>query len=164
MISSLTRFSIEPNSLSLDPSWLALSSTWSWPFLTRTQGLDPPLDSDTISIWTCFLNLLLKFTRTTYPSSLHPIGLPDVTWSAYLNLSRTTYLIYIWAPYPSLTRSHPCLPALICPYPAESPYPILLLIGLLLTQPNYLTRSFPDKTYAYPIVPDHHTRLPCLTG
>jgi hypothetical protein len=50
-----------------------------------------------------------------------------LTRSAYPNLART--------PYPSLTRSHQCLPGLICSYPTESCYHILLSIGLLLTWP-----------------------------
>jgi hypothetical protein len=95
--------------------------------------------------------------------------------------------------YLSLIRSHQCLSGLICSYPAESPYPILLLIGLLLTRsytvlldritlpdtlligllptrlypatlPDFLTRSFLDRTSAYPIVPDHLARLPYPAG
>jgi hypothetical protein len=50
LISSPHWFSVEPNSLSLDPSWLGLSLPWPWPFLTRTQGLGPLLDLDSISI------------------------------------------------------------------------------------------------------------------
>jgi hypothetical protein len=93
------------------------------------------LDSDSVSIQTCFLNLLLEFTRTSYLGNLYPIGLPDLTRSAYLNLTRTAYLNFTQAPYPSLTRSYQYLPGLICSYPAELPYPILLPIRLLLTRP-----------------------------
>jgi hypothetical protein len=50
------------------------------------------LDSNSISIQTCFLNLLLEFTQTTYPGNLCPIGLPDLTQSAYRNLARIAYL------------------------------------------------------------------------
>jgi hypothetical protein len=46
-------------------------------FLTQTQGPNPLLDSDSISIRTYFLNLLLEFIRTTYPGNLYPIGLPE---------------------------------------------------------------------------------------
>jgi hypothetical protein len=85
------------------------------------------LDSDSISIQTCFLNLFLEFTRTTYLGNLY--------LSAYPNLARTAYLNFIRAPYPSLSRSHQCLPGLIRSYLAELPYPILLPIELLLTRP-----------------------------
>jgi hypothetical protein len=89
------------------------------------------LDSDSISIQTCFINLLLEFIRTTYPGNLYPIGLPDLTRSAYRilpeQLTRT--------PPEHLTRAHQCLPGLIRSYPAELPYLILLPIGLLLTRP-----------------------------
>jgi hypothetical protein len=168
VISSLTQFSVEPNSLSLDPSWLRLSSPRPWLFLTQTQGIDPLLDSDSILIWTCFLNLLLEFTRTTYSGNLHPFGLPDLTWSAYPNLARITYPIFIRASYPSLTGLHQCLLGLIRPYPVESPYPILLPIRLLLiwpytvlpdriTLPNFFWSDFclPDRTR-----PPYPTSLP----
>jgi hypothetical protein len=93
------------------------------------------LDLDSISIRTCFLNILLEFIRTTYPGNLYPIGLPDLTRSAYLNLARTAYPNSTRAPYLSLTRSHQCLPSLIHSYPAELSYLILLPIKLLLTRP-----------------------------
>jgi hypothetical protein len=51
----------------------------------------------------------------------------QLTQSAYPNLART--------PYPTLTQSNQCLPGHICSNLAELPYPILLPIGLLLTQP-----------------------------
>jgi hypothetical protein len=76
--------------------------------------------SDSTSIRTCFLNLLLEFTQTTYPGNPYPIGLRN--W-----LTQTSP--------ECLIRSHQCLSSLICSYPAESPYPILLPLGLLLTRP-----------------------------
>jgi hypothetical protein len=86
------------------------------------------LNTDSISIWTCFLNLLLEITRTTYPGNLHPIGLPD-------QLTQISPEYLIRSSSESLTRSHQCLPGLIRPYLAKSPYPILLPIRLLLTRP-----------------------------
>jgi hypothetical protein len=105
----------------------------------------PPLDSDFTSIQACFLILLLELTRTTYP-------------------------ILTRMPYTSLIRSHQCLSGLICSYPAELLYLILLPIGLLLTRsylatlPDFLTQSFPDQTSNYLIVPGHLTRLPYPAG
>jgi hypothetical protein len=69
-----------------------------------------------------------------------------------------------------LIRSHQCLSGLICSYPAELLYPILLPIGLPLTRPylttlpDFLTRSFLGQTSNYPIVPGHLTRLPYPVG
>jgi hypothetical protein len=74
-----------------------------------------------------------------------------LTRSAYPNLTRT--------PYPSLTRSRQCLPGLICSFPAESPYPIIFPIGLLLTRSymvlsgqinlpdRFLVRLLPTRSY-----------------
>jgi hypothetical protein len=81
------------------------------------------------------------------------------TLSAYPNLARTGYPIFIQAPYPSLTQLHQCLRGLIRPYLAESPYPILLLIRLLLIWPYtvlpcrvtlpdlFLIRLLPIRSY-----------------
>jgi hypothetical protein len=112
------------------------------------------LDSDSISIRTCSLDLLLEFTRRTYP------GNP--------NLARIAYPNFIRAPYPSLTQLHQCLPSLIHSCLAELPYPILLPIRLLLTRPymvltdriTYLIFSrsdfhIPDRTR-----PPYPTSLP----
>jgi hypothetical protein len=112
------------------------------------------LDSDSISIWTCFLNLLLEFIRTGYPVNLYPIGLPNrLTRIPLEQLSRT--------PLERLTRSHQCLPGLICSYPVELPYLILLPIGLLLTRPYVvlpgritLPDSSPDQTSTYSVLHD----------
>jgi hypothetical protein len=65
--------------------------------LLKLKVLTPPLDSDSTSIWTCFLNLLLEFIRTTY-------------------------LILTRLPYPSLIWLHQCLSGVICSYPAELLY------------------------------------------
>jgi hypothetical protein len=137
------------------------------------------MDSNSISTQTCFLNLLLEFIWTTYLGNLYPIGLPDLTRSAYLNLARTAYLNPTRAHYLSLIQSHQCFPGLIRSYPSELPYLILLPIRLLLTWPNYLTwflnRSdfylpgritlpdpSPDQTSAYrsypATIPDFLTR------
>jgi hypothetical protein len=117
------------------------------------------LDLNTTSIRTCFLNLLLEFSRTTYLCNLYPIGLPD--WLKRISPGQLTR-----SSPECLIRLHQCLSGLICSYSAESPYPILLPIGLLLTypalhgltRPNYLTRSFPDHTSAHPIIPNFLTR------
>jgi hypothetical protein len=119
------------------------------------------LASDSIVIQTCFLNLLLEFTRTTYRGNLHPIGLPDLTRSTYQNLARTSYLTFIQAPYPSLTQLHQCLPGLIRPYSAESPYPILLPTKILLTWPYTVLPgriTSPNRTSAYLIIPGFLSR------
>jgi hypothetical protein len=115
------------------------------------------LDSDSISILTCFLTLLLEVIWTTYPGNLYPIGLPDLTRSAYLNPARTACLNSIRVPYPSLTQTQRCLLGLIRSYQAELPYPILLPIRLLLTRPYTvlpggitLPDSSPDLTSTYP--------------
>jgi hypothetical protein len=57
--------------------WPGLGLPQPWLFLTQTQALDPPLDSGSISTQTCFLNLLLEFTWTTYQCNLYPIGSPE---------------------------------------------------------------------------------------
>jgi hypothetical protein len=117
-----------------------------------------------IPLWTrtplhCFLNLLLEFTRTTYPGNLYPISLPE---------SRPDTLL---DPHPNaLSEPYPIASMFIQPYmliPGQitlpdsslnqtSIYPALHS----LTRPNYLTRSFPGRTSAYPILPGHLTRLP----
>jgi hypothetical protein len=88
----------------------------------------------------------------------------QLTWvtstvSAYLNLARTAYLNSTQVTYPSLTRSHQCLPGLIHSYPVELSYLILLPIELLLTWPYtvlpgrvtlpnlFLIRLLPTRSY-----------------
>jgi hypothetical protein len=102
------------------------------------------LDSDSISIRTCFLNLLLEFIRTTYLGNLYPIGLPESHPNSLPELHpsalperHTRILLEQLARTPPehLTRSHQCLLGLIRSYPAELPYPILLLVGLILIRP-----------------------------
>jgi hypothetical protein len=68
-------------------------------------------------------------------SSPGQLTLVTFTLSAYPNLARIAYLNFTRTLYPSLTWSHQCLPGLIRSYATEFLYPILLLIGLLLTQP-----------------------------
>jgi hypothetical protein len=86
------------------------------------------LDSDSTSFQTCFLNLLLEFTRTTYSGNIYRIGLPD--WLTRISLGQLTQ-----SSPECLIRLQQCLSGLICSYLTESPYPILLPIGLLLTRP-----------------------------
>jgi hypothetical protein len=114
------------------------------------------LNSDSISIRTCFLNLLLEFIRTTYPGNLYPIGLPE---SRPNNLPEQLAR----APPERLTLSHQCLPDLICSYPAELPYMILLPIRLLPTPPNYLIRFFfQSDFYLFGLTWSYPTELPYL--
>jgi hypothetical protein len=108
---------------------------------TRTQGLDLPLDSDSISIQTCFVNLLLEFTRTTYLGNLYPIGLPESRSNRLPKLHPST----LPEPYPitsMLTQPYTFILGRITfldPFPNRiSTYPALH--GL--TRPNYLTRVF----------------------
>jgi hypothetical protein len=148
------------------------------------------VDSDSISIWTCFLNLLLEFIWTPYPSNLCPIGLPDLIRSDYPNLARTAYLnstrstllkpylitsLLTW-PYtfisgsiilpdssPNWSSTYPALHSLTRPnYLTPSISDLTSAYPALhsLTQPNYLTRYLSDRTSAYPIVPGHLARLP----
>jgi hypothetical protein len=148
-------------------------SSWSWSmnpsprwfchiFLTRTQGLDPLLDSYSASIWSCFLNLLPEFTQTTYPGNLYHIGLPDLTQSAYPNLTWTAYPILTRAPYLSLIRSHQCLSGLIISltdltrsaYPnlARTPYPITSMFTrpyMFKSGQTTLPDSSPVRTSTY---------------
>jgi hypothetical protein len=138
-----------------------------------------------IPIRSCFLNLLLEFTQTTYPGSLHPIGLPESRPNSLSGLHPSV----LPEPYPiasMLTRPYKSIPG-------RSPYPILLLIELLLTQsytvlPGRITlpdlfsiglrptRSYPATVpdflarlgntslhpTAYPALPDHLARLGTL--
>jgi hypothetical protein len=142
---TLAQLDLLPNSIFYWTEFLRLNLLWPWFRFTQTQGLYPPLDSDSTSIRTCFLNLLHEFTRTTYPI---------LTWMLYL----------------SFIRLHQCLSGLICSYPTELLYPILLSIGHLLnrsysvTLSDFLTRSFPDQTSNYQIVPSHLIWLPYLVG
>jgi hypothetical protein len=161
---TLTQLDLLPNPIFswtkfiINPSWLSLGIPRPWFFLTRTQGLDPPVDSDSISIWTCFLNLLLEFIWTPYPSNLCPIGLPDLIRSDYPNLARTAYLnstrstllkpylitsLLTW-PYTFISGSiilpdsSPNRVLLTRPYtvlPGQITLPHLFLIWLLPTQP-----------------------------
>jgi hypothetical protein len=118
------------------------------------------LDSDFILIGTCFLNLLLKFIRTTYPSNLYPIGLPDLTRLTYPNPAQTACPNSTRAPYPIvsiLTRPYAFIPSRIT-LPDPSPDQTSTYPGLHgLTRLNYLTRLFsrsnfylPDLTRSYP--------------
>jgi hypothetical protein len=152
-MSSPTRFLVEPNSSSLDPSWLALGLPRPWFFLTPTQGLDPPLDSDSISIRTCFLNLLLEFIQTTYPGNLYPIGLPNLTRSAYLNHARTAYLNSIWVSYPiasMLTRPYTFISSWITLLDSSPDRTSTYTALHGLTWPNYLTRFFSQSDFYLP--------------
>jgi hypothetical protein len=151
-MSSPTRFLVEPNSSSLDPSWLALGF--------------PGLDSSSlqlkvlIPLWTqtpyqfglassiFFLNSFKQLTRVTFTLSAYPIS-PD--WLTWIMPEQLT-----WTPSECLTRSHQCLPGLIHSYPAELLYLILLPIGLLLTRPYTvlpgqitLPDSSPNQTSTY---------------
>jgi hypothetical protein len=149
LISSPTRFPL--NWISYP--WTLLGSDLAHP------GLEPsslelkvliPLWTRTLSqFWLVssifFLGLVGQLTQLTF------------TQSAYPNHAKTAYLIFIQAPYPSLTQSHQCLPSLICSYPAKLPYLILLPIGLLLTRPYMvllgqitLPDSSLDQTSTYP--------------
>jgi hypothetical protein len=84
------------------------------------------LDSNSISIWTCFLNHPLEFIRTTYPGNLYPIGSSD-------RLTRRSL--------EQLTRTPP------------KPYPIASMLTRLYTFISYritLPDSSPDRTSTYP--------------
>jgi hypothetical protein len=160
------------NSLNrLSHPWILLGSVLAYPgldsFLLGLKVLTPPLDSDSISIRTCFLNLLLEFIRTPYPSNHYPISLPYLIQSAYPNLARIAYPNSTRVPYSiasMLTRPYTFISDRIIlpdsPTDRTSTYPALHD----LTWPNYLTRSLPNRTSAYPIVPSHLTRLPYLAG
>jgi hypothetical protein len=125
------------------------------------------LNSDSTLIWTCFLNLLLKFTRITYLGNLYPIGLPD--WLTRISPGQLTRsssecliqalfdhinvysTLYVHTRPNLLTRffsqSDFYLPSLTRSYPTELPYPILSRSDFCLpdrTQPPYLT-SLPDR-------------------
>jgi hypothetical protein len=106
-----------------------------------------------------FMNSFRQLTRVTFTLWSYLIS-PD--WLTRISSQQLTQ-----TPPERLTRSHQCLPRHICSYPAELPYPILLLIGLLLTWPYMVLRgrttipnSSPDRTSTYPIVPGHLTQLP----
>jgi hypothetical protein len=147
------------------------------------------LDLDSILIWTCFLNLLLEFIQTTYPGNLYPIGSPNrLTRILPEQLTRTppecltralpdrinaypASFIHIWPNYLTrfFSRSDFYLPGLTRSYPPELPYPILLLIGLLLARPYTVLPgrvTLPDlfpirllSTRSYPAtLPDFLTR------
>jgi hypothetical protein len=100
-------------------------------------------------------------------SSIFFLSSPGQLTRVTFTLTRTTYLIFIRAPYLNLTWSHQCLPSLIRPYSAlyahTRPYtilpdqitlPNLFLIGLLptrsypATKPDFLAR--PDNTSLHP--------------
>jgi hypothetical protein len=108
-----------------------------------------------------FLNSSGHLTRVTFALSAYPISIDRLTRILPEHLTQT--------PPERLTRLVQCLPSLIRSYPAELSYPILLLIGLLLTQsytvlPGRIT--LPDMfpigllpTRLYPtILPDFLTR------
>jgi hypothetical protein len=120
------------------------------------------LDLDSISIQTCFLNLLLEFTRTTYLGNLHPISLPDrLTQILPEQLIRSSsehftqalpdginaYLVKYIHTRPNhitrfFSRSDFYLPSLTRSYPTELPYPIFSRSDFYLpdrTRPPYLT-------------------------
>jgi hypothetical protein len=140
-MSSPTRFSGELNSSSLDLSLLRLNLLWPWFCLTQTQGLHPPLDSDSTSIRTCFLNLLLQFSWTTYP-------------------------ILTRMPYPIASmfiRPYMFIPGQII-LPNSSPDRTSTYRSYPATLPDFLTQSFPDRTSNYPIIPGHLTQLPYPAG
>jgi hypothetical protein len=117
------------------------------------------LDSDSISIRTCFLNLLLEFTRTTYPGNLHPIGLPESRPNSLSDLHPSALLDRINA-YPALyshtwlnhltrffSRSNFYLHGLTRSYPTGLPYLIFPRSDFFLpdrTWPPYLT-SLPGQ-------------------
>jgi hypothetical protein len=124
---------------------------------------NPPLDSDSTSLRTCFLNFLPEFTRTTYPGNLYPIGLPNwLTQISPEQLTRSSPKCLIRAlshhinVYPVLyvhtrlnhltrffSRSDFYLPGLTRSYPTELPYPILSRSDFCL----------PDRTWpTYPIL------------
>jgi hypothetical protein len=125
------------------------------------------LVSDSISIRSYFLSLLLEFIWTTYPGNLYPIGLPDLTQLAYLNPTRTplkhltralpnhinaypALYVHTWPNYLTrfFSRSDFYLLGLTRSYPAELPYMTPLSIRLLLTRPYTV---LPDRI----TLPDH---------
>jgi hypothetical protein len=131
LISSPTRFSVEPNSSSLD--------------LLGSDLVYPDLDSSLlklkvlIPLWTqtpfqfglvssiSFLSSPGQLIRVTFTLSAYPI-LPDqLTQISPEQLTQNSP--------ERLTRSHQYLAGLIHSYPTELLYPILLPIGLLLTRP-----------------------------
>jgi hypothetical protein len=59
------------------------------------------LDLDSISIWTCFLNLILEFIQTTYSGNLYPIVLPESHPNSLPELQPSTLPDHINA-YPAL--------------------------------------------------------------
>jgi hypothetical protein len=110
--------------------WTLLGSDLVYP------GLDSPLFKLKVSIphWTRTPFQFGLVSSIFFLSSPRQLTLVTFTLSTYLNLTWIAYLNFIWAPYPSLTRSHQCLPRHIRSYPAELPYSILLPIRLLLTR------------------------------
>jgi hypothetical protein len=130
-----------------------------------------------------FLCLPRQLTWVTFTLSAYPIGLPESHLNSlpnphpstisepypitsmftrpYNRLTRSAYLNTARTPYPSLTWSHQCLPGLICSYPVESPYLILLPIGLLLTQPYKVLPSRITLPDLFPVrlLPTDHTQL-----
>jgi hypothetical protein len=137
-----------------------------------------------------FLNSSKQLTRVISTLSAHPTSLDRLTrippkqlaWTPPNCLTRAlpnhinVYpALYVHTQPNYLTRffsrSDFYLPSLTRSYPAELPYPILLPIKLLLTQPYTvwpdritLPNFSPDRTFAYPIVPGHLTRLSYLAG
>jgi hypothetical protein len=88
-----------------------------------------------IPLWTRTPSQFRLVSSIFFLSSPVPLTWVTFILSAYPNHIRIASPIFIRAPNPSLTRSNQCLPSLIHPYPAESPYPIIFPIGLLLTRP-----------------------------
>jgi hypothetical protein len=126
-----------------------------------------------------FSNLSGQLTWVTFTLSAYPISPYRLTrnppeqlaWTPPNRLTRA--LLDRINAYPALnihtqpnyltrffSRSDFHLPGLTRSYQAELPYPTLLPIRLLPSQPNYLTQSLPDRTSAYPIVPSQLTRFP----
>jgi hypothetical protein len=104
---------------------------------------------------------------TTYLGNLYPIGLPDLTRSAYLNLAQTAYPNFTQVPYlraSMLTRPYTFILGPNTLHYSSPNWTCIDSALYSLTQPNYLTRCFSDRTSAYQIVPGHLTRLPYPVG
>jgi hypothetical protein len=139
LIPSPTQFSVESNSSWTLPGsdlfYLGLDSS-----LLRLKVLIPPWTQTPFQFGFVFLNLLLEFTRTTYPGNLYPIGLPDLTRIESKQLTRTSP--------EHLTRA---LPDHINAY----------LALYIHTQSNYLTRFFSQSGFHLPsLTRSYLTKLP----